>query len=154
MVFFTIKKTFFAIPEGPRTLLSRTQYFMHFHLVFCILWRKCQFLIFLSISSYLWYFLIQLAFSEPNLHAQIFIFTQAYSWKHGAPVTCVNDKNSKFWLHHRIEKSLVSLVTSFHHDRMKITISPRMFYNACVFLLLKKLILQYLEVLQTLLSRT
>ena len=51
-------------------------------------------------------------------------------------------------------RHLVSLVISFYHDRMKITISPRMFYYAWCFLLLKKLILQYLEVLQTLLSRT
>ena len=113
-----------------------------------------QFLIFLSISSSLWYFLLQLVFSEPNLHARIFIFIQAYSWNHGASVTCVNEGNSKFWLGHRKEESLISLVISFYHDRMKITISPRMFYYAWCFLLLKKLIMQYLEVLQTLLSQT
>ena len=112
-----------------------------------------QFLIFLSISPYLWYFLLQLVFSEPKLHVRIFIFIQAYLWNHGAPVTCVNDGNSKFWFRHRKEKPLMSLVTSFYHDRMKITISPRMFYYAWCSLLLK-LILQYLEVPQTLLSRT
>ena len=57
-------------------------------------------------------------------------------------------------MRHRKEKPLISLVTKFYHDRMKITISPRMFYYAWCSLLLKKLILQYLEVLQTLLSRT
>ena len=93
-----------------------------------------QFLIFLSISPYLWYFLLQLVFSEPNLHSRIFIFIQAYLWNHGASVTCVNEGNSKFWLHHRKEKPLISLVTSFYHDRMKLTISPRMFYYVCFFI--------------------
>ena len=31
----------------------------------------------------------------------------------GAPVTCVNEGNLKYWLHHREEKPLISLVTSF-----------------------------------------
>ena len=48
---------------------------------------------------------MQLVFSEPNLHESIFIFIQAYSWNHGASVTCVNEGNSK--LHHRKEKALV-----------------------------------------------
>ena len=86
-----------------------------------------QFLIFLSISPYLRYFLLQLIFSEPNLHARIFIFIQAYLWNHGASVICVNDGNSKFWLRLRKEKPLINLVTSFYRDRMKITISPKMF---------------------------
>ena len=119
-------------------------FYVAISIFFCILWRKNQFHIFLSILSYLRYFLIQIVFSEPNLHVRIFIFTRAYSWNHGSPVTCVNEGNSKFWLQDRKEKPLISLVTSFYHDRMKITISPRLFYNVWYLLLLKKIFLQYL----------
>ena len=155
VVFFTTRKNFFCNTWSSANFVITDVIFYAFPSSFLHSVEKMsQFLIFLSISSYLLYFLIQLVFSEPNLHAQILIFTQAYSWKHGASVTCVNDENLKFWLHHRKEKTLISLVTSFYHDRMKITISPRMFYNTWVFSLLKKLILQYMEVLQTLLSRT
>ena len=155
MVFFTTKKTFFAIPEVPRTFVITDLIFYVFTSSFLHSMEKIsQFLIFLSILSYLWFFLMQLVFSEPNLHARIFIFIQAYSWNHVASVTCVNEGNSKFWLRHCKKKTLISLVISFYHDRMKITISPRMFYYAWCFLLLKKLFFAIPEVPQTLLSRT
>ena len=71
-----------------------------------------------------------------NIYISLFIFSQAYFWNHGASVTCVNDENLKFWLRHRKEKLLISLVISFYHDRIKI--SPRMFYYACFFFSTKK----------------
>ena len=116
MCFFFTTEIFFVIVTWSSTNFVITDvifYIQYFHLVFFFfhsMEKMSQFLIFLSILLYL-YFLIQLVFSEPNLHAQIFIFTQAYSWNHGASVTCVvNNGNLKFWLHHwhRKEKPLIS----------------------------------------------
>ena len=98
-----------------------------------------QFLIFLSISPYLWYFLNQLVFSEPNLHARVFIFIQAYLWNHGASVTCVNDGNLKFWLRHRKEKALISLIVSFIMIGWKLLYRPECFIMHGVFYYLKNL---------------
>ena len=98
-----------------------------------------QFLIFLSISPYLWYFLLQLVFSEPNLHARIFSFIQVYSWNHGPPVTCVNVGNSKFWLRHCKEKPLISLVVSFIMIGWKLLYRPECFIMHGVFYYLKNL---------------
>ena len=90
-------------------------------------------------SEYVLYFLIQLVFSEPNLHARIFIFIQAYLWNHGASVTCINDGNSKFWLRHRKEKALISLVVSFIMIGWKLLYRPECFIMHCVFYYLKTL---------------
>ena len=92
-----------------------------------------QFLIFLSILSYLWYFLMQLVFSEPNLHESIFIFIHAYSWNCGASVTCVNEGNSKSWLRHCKKKNLISLVISFIMIGWKLLYRPECFIMRGVF---------------------
>ena len=108
VVFFTTKKTFFCNTWSSANFVITDVIFYVFTSSFLhSIEKMSQFLIFLSILSYLWYFLMQLVFSEPNLHESIFIFIQAYSWNHGASVTCVNEGNSKFWLHHRKEKALV-----------------------------------------------
>ena len=133
-VFLQLKKLFLQyIPGSPANFVITDVIFYVLPSSFLHSMEKMsQFLIFLSILLYL-YFCIQLVFSEPNLHESIFIFTQAYSWHHGAPVTCINEGNTKFYLHHCKEKLLISLVTSFYHNRMEITILPRMFYNVWCF---------------------
>ena len=109
VVFFTTKKTFFAI------LTWSSANFVIMDIIFYVfpssflhsMEKISQFLIFLSISFSLWYFLLQLVFSEPNLYARIFIFIQAYLWNHGAPVTCINEGIRNFDCTNRKEKVLV-----------------------------------------------
>ena len=73
-VFYYILKTFFAISEVPQTFFITDVIFYVFPSSFLHSMEKIsQFLIFLSISSYL-YFLLQLVFSEPNLHVR-FLFS-------------------------------------------------------------------------------
>ena len=74
-MFFSTKKTYFAIPGSSANFVITDIIFYVFPSSFLHSMEKMrQFLIFLSILSYL-YFLIQLVFSEPNLHPRIFIFT-------------------------------------------------------------------------------
>ena len=75
--FLLLKKTYFAIPGSSANFVITDIIFYVFPSSFLHSMEKMsQFLIFLSILSYL-YFLIQLVFSEPNLHARIFSFTRS-----------------------------------------------------------------------------
>ena len=92
-----------------------------------------QFLIFLSISLYLWYFLLQLVFSEPNLYAQ-FLFSPGVLMESWGPCNLRKWRKFKIFIAPSWRKNFsLGLVTSFYHDQMKITISPRMFYNVWCF---------------------
>ena len=73
--FFTTKKTYFAIPGSSANFVITDIIFHVFPSSFLYSMEK-MLLSYFSIHFIIFMiFLIQLVFSEPNLHAQIFIFT-------------------------------------------------------------------------------
>ena len=154
VVFFTTKKLFCKTWSSANFIITDVIFYAFPSSFLHSVEKMSQFLIFLSISSYLWYFLIHLVFLNlicmcgflvsPGVFMETWGLCNLRKWRKFEILICkIVKKNLK------LVKSQVFIMIGW-----KLLYRPECFIMRVFFLLLEKLILQYLEVLQTLLSRT
>ena len=124
--FLLLKKLILQYLEVLLTLLSRTLYFMYFHLDFCILWRKCHSFLFF----YPFYRIYDIFLS--SLYFLNLICMHGFLFSPGVFMESWGPCNLRKWRKFEILiapswRISFSLVTSSYHNRWKLLYRPECF---------------------------